>query len=339
MRKILSFAVPCYNSQDYMRRCIDSLLTGGEEVEIVIVDDGSTDNTAAIADEYQEKFPTICKAVHKGNGGHGDAVNTGLANSTGVFFKVVDSDHRVKKDALKKLLKIMRDSLEQDKNLDMLISNFVYDKQGAKHKKVMRYAGILPENEYFTWEDTKRFSVTKYIIMHSVTYRTELLREVGLNLPKHTFYVDNIFVFQPLPNVHTMYYADVNFYWYYIGREDQSVNENIMIKRIDQQYNVNRIMIDCFRSEEIENKQCRKYMRNYLTMMMTISSILAILSKDKANLRKKSELWKYLKEKEPDMYHQIRWSLLGVWMNFPGHLGRKISVIGYRVVHKIFGFN
>lgn len=339
MSKILSVTVPCYNSQDYMRRCIDSLLAGGDDVEIVIVDDGSTDDTAAIADEYQAKYPSICKALHKENGGHGDAVNTGLANSSGAFFKVVDSDDRVNREAFKKLLKIMRDSLEQDKNLDMLISNYVYDKQGANHKKVMRYVGILPEDTYFTWEDTKRFSVTKYIMMHSVIYRTELLREVGLNLPKHTFYVDNIFVFQPLPKVRTMYYANVDFYWYFIGRDDQSVNEDVMIRRIDQQFNVNRLMIDIFKPDEIENKQCCKYMRNYLTMMMTISSILAILSKDKENLRKKSELWKYLKEKEPDMYHQMRWSLLGIWMNFPGHIGRKISVAGYKVVQKIFGFN
>ena len=89
--KILSIAVPCYNSQAYMEKCINSLLEGGEEVEIIIVDDGSAkDDTAAIADGYAEKYPTIVKAVHQENGGHGEAVNTGLANATGAFFKVVD---------------------------------------------------------------------------------------------------------------------------------------------------------------------------------------------------------------------------------------------------------
>lgn len=73
--KILSIAIPCYNSAAYMRRCIDSLLSGGEDVEILIVDDGSTkDNTAEIADEYEKNYPGIVKAIHQENGGHGEAV-------------------------------------------------------------------------------------------------------------------------------------------------------------------------------------------------------------------------------------------------------------------------
>ena len=88
--KLITFAVPCYNSQDYMRRCIDTLLTGGEKVEIIIVDDGSKDRTGEIADEYAAKYPTIVKAVHQENQGHGQGVNVGLAHATGEFYKVVD---------------------------------------------------------------------------------------------------------------------------------------------------------------------------------------------------------------------------------------------------------
>ena len=87
--KLLSIAIPCYNSEDYMRNCIESLLPGGEEVEIIIVDDGSEkDRTAEIADEYAAKYPKIVKAVHQENGGHGEAVNTGLKNASGLYFKV-----------------------------------------------------------------------------------------------------------------------------------------------------------------------------------------------------------------------------------------------------------
>ena len=102
--KILSIAVPCYNSQDYMEHCVETLLTGGEKVEIIIVDDGSKDGTAEIADRLAEKYPTIIKAVHQENGGHGEAVNTGIKNATGVFFKVVDSDDWVGEEALATLL-------------------------------------------------------------------------------------------------------------------------------------------------------------------------------------------------------------------------------------------
>ena len=87
-------------------------------------------------------------------------------------------------------------------------------------------------------EGCKIFMIGQYILMHSVIYRTQLLKECGLELPKHTFYVDNIFVYQPLPHVKNMYYLDVNFYRYFIGRTDQSVNESVMIGRIDQQLRV-----------------------------------------------------------------------------------------------------
>ena len=90
--KLLSIAIPCYNSAGYMRKCIDSLLPGGEDVEIIIVNDGSSDNTPDIAEEYRERFPGIIKVVNKENGGHGSAVNAGLEQARGLYFKVVDSD-------------------------------------------------------------------------------------------------------------------------------------------------------------------------------------------------------------------------------------------------------
>lgn len=337
--KLLSVAVPCYNSQAYMEKCVDSLLAGGEEVEIIIVDDGSKDKTAAIADRYSKQYPTIVKAVHQENGGHGEAVNTGLANSTGHFFKVVDSDDWVDRDAYKKLLNIMRDSLNNDDKLDMLISNFVYDKQGAHHKKVMSYNNVLPKDRYFTWHDVGHFRVAQYILMHSVIYRTGLLRECGLKLPKHTFYVDNIFIFNPLPYVKKMYYTDVVFYHYFIGRDDQSVNESVMIKRIDQQLRVNRLMIDYFDYDAISERPCMKYMQNYVNIMMTISSAFCVLSKDEENYKKKHELWMYLKEKNPRLYKNIMHTFLGAALRWEGKVSRTVQRAGYRLFQKIIGFN
>ena len=84
--KLLSFAIPCYNSEAYMEKCIDSILPGGEDIEILIIDDGSKDRTAEIADAYEKKYPTICRAIHQENGGHGEAVNAGIRNATGLYF-------------------------------------------------------------------------------------------------------------------------------------------------------------------------------------------------------------------------------------------------------------
>lgn len=286
--KLLSVTVPCYNSEDYMRRCIDSLLAGGEEVEILIVDDGSAkDDTARIADEYERQHPGICRALHQENGGHGEAVNTGLRHASGIYFKVVDSDDWVDPEAYGQVLKTLRGFVYGTETLDMLISNFVYEKQGVNRKKVMNYRSALPKERVFSWKDVKMFVLGQYILMHSVIYRTELLRQCGLKLPKHTFYVDNIFVYQPLPYVKTMYYLDVNFYRYFIGREDQSVNEAVMIGRIDQQIRVNKLMLDYYVESKISHWKLRYYMVRYLEIMMVISSILAIRSGTEENMEKK----------------------------------------------------
>ena len=116
--------------------------------------------------------------------------------------------------------------------VDMLISNFVYEKEGSRHKKTMRYRSAFPQNRIFTWDDVKFLRKGQYILMHSVIYRAKLLRECRLQLPEHMFYVDNIFVYHPLPYVKMMYYLNVDLYRYYIGREDQSVNEQVMIRRM-----------------------------------------------------------------------------------------------------------
>ena len=341
--KLLSIAVPCYNSEAYMRKCVDSLLLGGEDVEIIIVDDGSTkDNTAEIADEYAAQFPTIVKAVHKENGGHGSAVNAGIANASGLYFKVVDSDDWVKEDAYMKILDTLRELAGGDRVLDMLISNYVYEKEGEKRKKIMHYHHILPQGQMFTWDDCRYFMKGHYILMHSVIFRTKLLRECGLHLPEHTFYVDNIYVFEPLPYVKNLYYLDVNFYRYYIGRQDQSVNEKIMISRIDQQIRVNKIMIDYFVEHKAQLMKCKRlyqYMRNHLEIVTTVSSVLLIRAETEEHLEKKKELWEYLKNKDRALHRWMRNGIIGGTMNLPGKGGRKISVEAYHICQKIFKFN
>ena len=207
-----------------MAKCIESLLPGGDDVEILVVNDGSSDETGVIADEYARRYPGIVRAIHQENGGHGEAVNAGLKNATGLYYKVVDSDDWVDREAYLKILNTLKELLGGPQTVDMFISNFIYDKVGVRRKKIMQYRSAFPQEEIFGWEQVKRLRKGHYILMHSVIYRTKLLRECGLELPKHTFYVDNLFVFQPLPYVKNMYYLDVNFYHYFIGREDQSVN-------------------------------------------------------------------------------------------------------------------
>lgn len=337
--KYISFAIPSYNSEDYMSHAIESILPGGEDVEIIVVNDGSKDGTSEIAHEYKNKYPDIVRVVDKDNGGHGDAVNSGLSHATGKYFKVVDSDDWVDEDSLHKILAFLKELEEEDKEIDMLISNYVYEKEGAAHKKCIHYRNVLPQDEVFTWDDIGRFRLDQYILMHSVIYRTSMLKLSQMTLPKHTFYVDNIYVYYPLPYVRKIYYLDVDFYRYFIGREDQSVNEKVMISRIDQQIFVTKTMIDMYHLKNISSKKLRHYMVNYLAIMMTVSSILMIRSKKQENLEKKKELWGYLKKKDLKTYLRIRYGILGQTMNIPGRSGRKISSLAYSVARRLIGFN
>src|SRR5574344_23872 len=208
--KYITFAVPCYNSESYMEHCIKSLLVGGKDIEIILVDDGSTDHTGKIADKWAKKYPDIIRVVHKPNGGHGSGVNKGLELASGLYYKVVDSDDWVDADALQQVLDTIK-RLNRNKTLvDMMVVNYVYEKEGEQ--KVINYHLTLPENRVFTWKEVGHFRPDEYLLMHSVIYKTQFLRNTGLKLPEHTFYVDNIFVYYPLPQIKTMYYVNVDFY-------------------------------------------------------------------------------------------------------------------------------
>ncbi|WP_017471338.1 glycosyltransferase family 2 protein [Amphibacillus jilinensis] len=337
--KLLSVVIPCYNSQDYMSDCIESLLPGREDVELLIVNDGSVDQTGIIADDYANKYPDMINVIHQRNGGHGEAVNTGIRHANGLYFKVVDSDDWVDIRAYLKVLKTLRSLKEEELTVDMLISNFVYEKEGAKYKKVMRYDDVLPEGTIFRWKDIKDFRKSQYLMMHSIIYRTQLLRDSGLKLPKHTFYVDNLYVYQPLPLVKTIYYLNVDFYRYFIGRDDQSVNENMMIKRIDQQIKVNKLMVEQVDLRLIDDVKLQRYMLHQLEIVTVISAIFLIRSGTRENLRKKKQLMIYIRNKDPEMYHNIRFGLLGHLINLPGWFGRRISVGAYKLSRKMIGFN
>ena len=338
--KLLSIAVPCYNSAAYMRNCIDSLLSGGDRVEILIVDDGSTkDNTLEIALEYEKNYPGICRAIHQENGGHGAAVNAGLKAARGIYFKVVDSDDHLDPMVFPEVLDKLESFVYGQEKIDMLVCNFVYDKQGAAHKKIMSYRTAFPQDTPFTWNDVKFFMLGQYILMHSVIYRTELLHSCGLKLPEHTFYVDNIYVYYPLPKVKKMYYMNVNLYRYYIGREDQSVNEQVMIGRIDQQIRVTKLMLSYYDPFRIQPRKLRKYMISYLNIMMTVSSILAIRSGTEENMAKKEELWQALKASNPRLYFKLRMSFLGQGMNMHSKFGNKLTELAYQITQKFYGFN
>ena len=341
MQKLITFAVPCYNSAAYMRHCIETLLSAGEQAEIILVDDGSVkDDTPAICDEYAAKYPTIVKAIHQENGGHGEGVKQGIRNATGLYYKVVDSDDWLDTAALKTVLAKLQTLVARGTPPDLMICNYVYEHVEDNTSHTVRYTNVFPENRLFSWMHVGHFRPDQNLLMHSVMYRTEILRQCGMVLPKHTFYVDNIFVYQPLPYVKSMYYMNLDLYRYFIGRSDQSVNESVMVKRVDQQLRVTKHMIDCQDLDALKGeKRLRNYMLHYLSMMMAVSDIFLLLDGSAEAKAKKAELWKYLKEHtKPDVYRSIRYGFGGITnLNFPK--GDSVVIGCYRIAQKIFKFN
>lgn len=338
--KLISFAVPCYNSESYMNRCIDSLLVGGDKIEIIIVNDGSTDGTAAIADEYKAKYPEIIKVIHKENGGHGSGIMAGLEAAEGIYYKVVDSDDWVNEEALNKVLSLIESFQENDRFLDLIICNYVYEHE-ERNTHTVHYRGIFPRDREFTWSECGHFDITRYMIMHSVIYRTDLVRKCDLKIPLHTFYVDNLFLYYPLPLVKSIYYCDVGFYRYYIGRADQSVNEKVMVKRVDQQLLICKLLLEKHDLTKIK-KECPKlfkYMRLYVSIMILIASLLLSIDGSEESLKKLKDFWKHLKEEYPNIYPAIRWRSLAGLYCYKNKVMRTLSIGGYRIVGKFYKFN
>ena len=276
MDKIVTFAIPCYNSAPYMDTCIQSILDACapyEDFEIVIVDDGSQkDDTPAKADAWAAERPGVIRAVHQENGGHGAAVLAGLENARGMYYKVVDSDDWVDREAVQTMLAEVRRLLAQNVLVDLFITNYVYEHVEDSSSHVVHYRSILPRDRVFTWDEMGSFRMDQNLLMHSLMYRTEILRQGGLPLPRHTFYVDNIYAYVPLPRCKAIRYVDVDLYRYYIGREDQSVNEKVMVSRYEQQLRITRIMMEsCRLYDEVESAPLPSYMQGYLTVMMAIS--------------------------------------------------------------------
>lgn len=348
--KTISFAVPCYNSADYMEKCVESLLPCGDDIEIILVDDGSTkDDTPAICDRLVEQHPGIVRAIHKENGGHGSGVNAGLAAAEGLYYKVVDSDDWLDKEAMDTIMPYLREQkalVEQAQQqgasataTDLVIANYVYEKVYEGTHTTIRYTNVFPTDKEFTWSQVGRFNPSQYLLMHSVIYRTQMLRDMDLKLPEHCFYVDNNFVYVPLPHVKTMRYFDVDMYRYFIGREDQSVNEKVMLSRIDQQIRITKVMIDSVDVMAIENKRLRNYLKNYLSMMMCICSVFLRMEKTDENEAKRADIWAYLRAKDESLYHDVRHSVLNLATNIPSDVGRMVGITGYHIAQKIFKFN
>lgn len=336
-RPVISVIVPSYNSAPYLERCLDSLVDASE-VEIIVVDDGSTDETARIAQTYAQRFPDTVSLLSKANGGHGSAINAGLDAARGEYVKIVDSDDWLDRDAFRALIADVQRLIRTDQAPDLVVTNYVYEKDGRRSKPAVRYRGVLPQFRVFGWEEVGRFRRNQYFMMHSLLYRASTLRASGLRLPEHTFYVDSLFVTNPLPFVETLYYADLDLYRYHIGRIDQSVNEAVMLKRMDQQVKVTRMLIESVPSAEAIPSNLHRYLVRHVGIVFALTSLMLIRHETKDGIIGRANMWEEVKQRQPELYAPMRKTLVGQVTNLPGSAGRRVSVMSYKLTRLVVGF-
>lgn len=335
---LLSVIIPAYNSQDYLRRCVESLIGYAHPIEILIIDDGSSDKTPELADKLARRFPEF-RAVHQANAGHGGALNTGIREATGRYLKVVDSDDWLDRRSLTRVLDQMAADQDRGDDVDMYVANYVYEKQGKSHKHAVRFLNVLPADRIIGWDDMRACRYDQYLMMHTLIFRTELVRQSGMILPEHTFYVDYLYSYVPLPHVRTLRYIDANLYRYFIGRDDQSVNEKVMISRIDQLLRVNAGMLAGTPDESTVPAHLYRYMIHYLRINFIVCSLMLLLSGTPEHVQEKERLWAEADRDYPQVTRQVRSGLLGRLISLPGTPGRVIPLSIYRIARAVLGFN
>ncbi len=335
--KLLTVTIPCYNSEDYMANCIESILPGGDRVEIIVIDDGSKDNTGAIADEYAAKYPDIVKVIHQPNGGHGEGINQGLRHATGKYFKTVDSDDKLSADFVRFLDELER--VDREGGVDLFLTNYHYVHADGKGDRSIKFANALPAGRVFTWRETRPFLVDQILMIHTVCFKTELLRKTGLELPKHTFYEDNLMVYGNLRYVERMYYMNVDLYLYTIGREGQSVQEDVMKRRYTHQIKATELCFKAFHLDEITDRHKLGYLKHELFIMFGISIIYARLNHNEQAERDLEAMWEECRRYDYKWANYFRRKTALRLICVPGEGGQKFTELMYRVAHMVVRFN
>ncbi|MCC8104666.1 MAG: glycosyltransferase [Clostridiales bacterium] len=236
VEKVLTVSIAAYNVQEYIRQCIESCLIPEvmDELEILVIDDGSTDCTHKIVDEYGDKYPDIVRVIHKENGGYGTTVNYGMKEATGKYFKLLDGDDYFERDGLIKLVKHLEYATSE-----MIVTKRKYISVDGKElaRKEPLYYDFAPSTLKMDNDDCK-FE----ILMHEVAYKTILLKQHPFELPERISYTDAIYSLVPAFFVDKIDFLECYVYCYRTNREGQTCSKENRIKRFQDLVQVNEQM-------------------------------------------------------------------------------------------------
>ncbi|MDR3552727.1 MAG: glycosyltransferase family 2 protein [Clostridia bacterium] len=312
--KLLTIAVPSYNVEKTLAATLDSLCIADavEKLDVLVVNDGSTDGTAGIARGYLERFPQCVRLINKENGGHGSAVNAGIAAAQGRYFRVVDGDDRLAQRGLLKLLGCLEET-----DCDLVAANYEKVPADGGAAQPVRFAGVEYGRVYGFDELPADGSI--YFGIHSSVFKTSIFTEHALRLQEHTYYVDTEFCLLPVPFIKTVLFLEETVYLYSVGGAGQSINFDNFVSHYDDHYRVVRRMAAYCAAAECAVPQ-REYMFAAASKLcFTQYMLAAFYDSDRARGRRRAaEFDAWLAGASPPLY---------------GRLGRSLSIRAMRLLH------
>lgn len=242
MEKILTIIIPTYNMEKYLRKCLDSLIVdeeGMEQLEVLIINDGSRDSSSHIAHEYQDKYPDTFRVIDKENGNYGSCINRGLKEATGKYVKVLDADDSFDNKGFKSYLKLL-----PDLDVDFIVTDYVIVNESGK--ELNRIKRTIAGRKVLSISDAIDEFLHPMIQMHAVTYKVQNLRDINYYQTEGISYTDQEWMFMPMTTVNTLYYFPVVIYRYLVGRTGQTVEMEAHIRNISHHIKSDLVMLNHF---------------------------------------------------------------------------------------------
>lgn len=305
MSKILTVVIPTYNIEKYIETCLDSFVIPEimDELEVLVVNDGSKDRSPLLAKAYEERYPDTFRVIDKENGGHGSTINRGLAEAAGKYFKVVDGDDWVEREPFIRLMECLRDS-----SSDVVLSNYywVHDRTGKRKAEFPEpFPGVIYGKEYRFSEISDKV----FMKMHAVTMRTEMIRGNVPPIDEHCFYVDMEYVLFPVPLIHTVTCIDAFVYMYRVGLPGQSMNVKSMQKNAANYDRVLKRLLGFYEEQQRKGTAdfAMDYLENTIARMVTSRFKIFLSFPYDGEIRKKMRCFDgEIREKYPEIYSAVR---------------------------------
>lgn len=330
MGKILSITIPAYNVETYLERCLGSLEeeTVMEKIEVLIINDGSKDRTAEIAERYCSRHPGTFFLYNKENGGHGSGINHGIRYATGKYFKVVDGDDWLDKKELAAFVELLEKT-----DADVVAADYRCIQDGTDRILEEKFCTLKPE-QYGKTCDMTRGDITEVIKMHALTIKTQILKEHHVVIDEHCFYVDSEYITYPMPYVKEVYFYHRFIYMYRLGRDGQSMDIRSMQKNRAQHQRVLRSLLDFYDSLGDIPGENRRYIERCIAQIVENQfQIYISLGLEKGIFEELRALDLDLSAKHPGIYQTVSKKSITL-LRKTGYRILPIGAMVYRIVRR-----